>query len=176
MFFFFLFFLVHCAVSHHHGARRSSNRNSFTFFRLHCLYVLTRWRAGLCMGSILAEFLAGHIHNWLKSMALKTPSTKRYIGEIKCISGSCYPLKANHNIGHFFEGSTPPDKKILYWSHDCNDHKKCIYFLIGLVKWPKVVVKKYQNFVFQLYSPRSPEKTIVSLTVLKSSSRICPLL
>ena len=78
-----LLFLVQCAVSHHHGARRSSNRNSFTFFRLHCLYVLTRWRAGLCIGGTLAEFLAGHIHNWLKSMALKTPSTKRYIGEIK---------------------------------------------------------------------------------------------
>ena len=80
-----MYFLVQCAVSHHHGARRSSNRNSFTFFRLHGLYVLTRWRAGLCMGSILAEFLASHIHNWLKSMALKTPSTKRYIGEIKSI-------------------------------------------------------------------------------------------
>ena len=96
--------LVQCAVSHHHGARRSSNRNSFTFFRLHCLYVLTRWRAGLCMGSILAEFLAGHIHNWLKSMALKTPSTKRYIGEIKCNIGSSYPILANHNIGNFFTG------------------------------------------------------------------------
>ena len=86
-------FLVQCAVSHHlhHGARRSSNRNSFTFFRLHCLYVLTRWRAGLCIGGTLAEFLAGHIHNWLKSMALKTPSTKRYIGEIKSINVSYYP-------------------------------------------------------------------------------------
>ena len=87
----FIYSLVQCAVSHHHGARRSSNRNSFTFFRLHCLYVLTRWRAGLCMGSILAEFLAGHIHNWLKSMALKTPSTKRYIGEIKSINVWSYP-------------------------------------------------------------------------------------
>ena len=58
-----LLFLVQCAVSHHHGARRSSNRNSFTFFRLHCLYVLTRCRAGLCIGGTLAEFLAGHIHN-----------------------------------------------------------------------------------------------------------------
>ena len=86
-----LYFLVQCALSHHHGARRSSNRNSFTFFRLHCLYVLTRWRAGLCMGSILAEFLAGHIHNWLKSMALKTPSTKRYIGEIKSNNVWSYP-------------------------------------------------------------------------------------
>ena len=40
-------------------------------------------------------------------------------------------------------------QNLLDWGQDFTDHKNCIdFFLIRLVKWPKVTVKKWQNLTF----------------------------
>ena len=46
----------------------------------------------------------------------------------------------------FFIMSTEFDKNISDWCHDPTDHKNGNDFFMGLIKWPKIAVKKSQMF------------------------------
>ena len=50
----------------------------------------------------------------------------------------------------FFIISTEFDKNISDWSYDCTGHKNGIDFLMRLVKWPKIDLKKCQNLIFKV--------------------------
>ena len=52
--------------------------------------------------------------------------------------------------GKFFIMSTEFDKNISDWRYDCTDHKNGFDFFMRLVKWPKIAVKKCQNFIFNV--------------------------
>ena len=46
----------------------------------------------------------------------------------------------------FFIMSTEFDQNISDWRHDYTDYKNDLDFFFKLVKWPKIAVKKSQNF------------------------------
>ena len=70
----------------------------------------------------------------------KTQQDSMYIRQMKEVMNRC----------KFFIMSTEFDKNISDRSHDCTDHKNGIDIFMGLVKWPKIDVKKCQNLIFKV--------------------------
>ena len=112
------------------------------FARLWCYSSPTWWSTEICKNSFHSYGIHEQVSAFMTcfvSFAKKGVSTrnKSYLNN---------STKDSKHTCKFFIMSTEFDKNISDWKYDCTDYKNDFDFLLRLVKWPKIAVKKNQNF------------------------------
>ena len=85
------------------------------------------------------------LNNWKKADFL-LKSDPKLGGVLMYNTSSSGKITVSITVDKFFIMSMKFDKIILDWSHYCTDYKNGLDFFFRLVKWPKIAVKKSQNF------------------------------